>query len=69
MGRSHYHWMGSIGQLPKYMKNADIQSRIIKQINSSMNQLQRQIGQIQNSLQKKSKQKGNGKTERKESIN
>jgi hypothetical protein len=50
--------MGSIvEQLPKYLKNADTQSRIIKQINSSMNQLQRQIGQIQKSVQKKSKQK------------
>jgi hypothetical protein len=61
--------MGSIEQLLKYLKNADVQSRIIKQIDSSMNQLQRQIGQIQKSLQKKSKQKGNGKTKRKESIN
>jgi hypothetical protein len=52
--------MGSIivEQLPKYLKNADTQSRIIKQINSSMNQLQRQIGKIQKSVQKKkSKQK------------
>jgi hypothetical protein len=49
--------MGSIvEQLPKYLKNADTQSRIIKQINSSMNQLQRQIGKIQKSVQKKSKQ-------------
>jgi hypothetical protein len=49
--------MGNIiQQLPKYLKNADTQSRIIKQINSSMNQLQRQIGKIQKSVQKKSKQ-------------
>jgi hypothetical protein len=43
--------------LPKYLKNADAQSKIIKQINSSMNQLQRQIGQIQKNIQKKGKQK------------
>jgi hypothetical protein len=51
--------IGSIvEQLPKFLKNADTQSRIIKQINSSMNKLQRQIGQIQKSIQKKkSKQK------------
>lgn len=50
--------MGSIvEQLPKYLKNADAQSKIIKQINSSMNQLQRQIGQIQKNIQKKGKQK------------
>ena len=47
-----------VQQLPKFLKNADTQSRIIKQINSSMNQLQRQIGQIQKRIQKKkSKQK------------
>ena len=47
-----------VGQIPKYLKNADTQSRIINQINSSMNQLQRRIGQIQKSVQKnKSKQK------------
>jgi hypothetical protein len=50
--------MGSIvEQLPRYLKNANTQSKIIKQINSSMNQLQRQIGQIQKSGQKKGKQK------------
>ena len=50
--------IGSIvEQLPKYLKNADAQLKIMKQINSSMNQLQRQIGQIQKSVQKKSKQK------------
>jgi hypothetical protein len=48
---------GIVQQLPKYLKNADTQSRIIKQLNSSMNQLQRQIAQIQKSVQKKSKQK------------
>jgi hypothetical protein len=46
-----------VDQLPKYLKNANTQSKIIKQINSSMNQLQKQIGQIQKSLQKKNKQK------------
>jgi hypothetical protein len=50
--------MGSIvEQLPRYLKNANTQSKIIKQINSSMNQLQIQIGQIQKSVQKKGKQK------------
>jgi hypothetical protein len=50
--------MGSIvEQLPRYLKNANTQSKIIKQINSSMNRLQRQIGQIQRSVHKKGKQK------------
>jgi hypothetical protein len=50
--------IGSIvDQLPRYLKNADTQSRMIKQINSSMNQLQKQIVRIQKSVQKKSKQK------------
>ena len=46
-----------VGHLPKYLKNADTQSMIIKQINSSMNQLQKQVARIQKSVQKKSKQK------------
>jgi peptidoglycan hydrolase CwlO-like protein len=56
--RSYYlGWESIVEQLPKYLKNADAQSKIIKQINSSMNQLQRQIGQIQKNIQKKGKQK------------
>jgi hypothetical protein len=41
---NHMKQLSKIGsiveQLPRYLKNADIQSKIIKKINSSMNQLQ-----------------------------
>jgi signal recognition particle GTPase len=42
-----------VQQLPKYLKNTDTQSRIIKELYTSTKQLQRQIGQIQKSMQKK----------------
>jgi hypothetical protein len=58
---NHTRQLSRIGsiveQLPKYLKNADTQSKIIKQINSSMNLLQKQVGRIQKSVQKKSKQR------------
>ena len=44
---------GIVQQLPKYLKNADTQSRMLKEINTSIKQLQRQIGQIQKNTQKK----------------
>jgi hypothetical protein len=47
----------TVQQFPKYLKNTAIQSSILKQLNTSINQLQKQVGQIQKSLQKKSKQK------------
>ena len=47
---------GTVQQFPKYLKNTVIQSSILKQLNTSINQLQKQVGQIQKSLQKKSKQ-------------
>ena len=46
----------TVQQFPKYLKNTVIQSSILKQLNTSINQLQKQVGQIQKSLQKKSKQ-------------
>jgi hypothetical protein len=47
----------TVQQFPKYLKNTVIQSSILKkQLNTSINQLQKQAGQIQKSLQKKSKQ-------------
>ena len=56
---NHTRQLSRIGtiveQLPRYLKNVDAQSRMIKQINSSMNQLQKQVVRIQKSLQKKSK--------------
>ena len=58
---SHTRQLSRIGsiveQLPKYLKNADTQSKIIRQINSSMNQLQKQVDRIQKSVQKKGKQR------------
>src|SRR5919202_5819100 len=56
---NHTRQLSRIGtiveQLPRYLKNVDAQSRMIKQINSSMNQLQKQVVRIQKSVQKKSK--------------
>jgi hypothetical protein len=47
----------TVQQFPKYLKNTVIQSNILKQLSTSINQLQKQVGQIQKSLEKKSKQK------------
>ena len=56
---NHTRQLSRIGtiveQLPRYLKNVDAQSRMIKQINSSMNQLQKQVVRIQKSVQKKGK--------------
>ena len=56
---NHTRQLSRIGtiveQLPRYLKNVDAQSRMIKQINSSINQLQKQIVRIQKSVQKKDK--------------
>ena len=55
---SHTRQLSRIGsiveQLPRYLKNANTQSKMIKQINSSINQLQKQVVKIQ---KRKSKQK------------
>jgi hypothetical protein len=56
---NHTRQLSRIGsiveQLPRYLKNVDAQSRMVKQINYSMNQLQKQVVRIQKSVQKKSK--------------
>jgi hypothetical protein len=41
--------------LPKYLKNADKQSKMIKELYTSVKQLQRYMGQIQNTIQRKKK--------------
>jgi hypothetical protein len=47
----------TVQQFSKYLKNTVIQSSILKQLNTSINQLQKQVSRIQRSSQKKSKQK------------
>ena len=42
--------LGAISQ--RHLKNADIQSRMLKEINTSVKQLQRQLAQIQKAVEK-----------------
>jgi hypothetical protein len=44
---------GIVQPLPKYLKNADKQSKMIKELYTSVKQLQRYMGQIQKNMQRK----------------
>ena len=44
---------GIVQPLPKYLKNADKQSKMIKELYTSVKQLQRHMGQIQKNIQRK----------------